>query len=372
MSPRGIPIGRVFGITIDLDYSWFLIMGLIAWALAVGYYPTEFKGWSLGEYWLVGSATALLLFASVLVHELAHSLVARHYGLAVKRITLFLFGGVAQIAAEPTSPMQELWIAAVGPIVSLALGGIFWLLKPLAAGWQPLFALVEYLATLNIILALFNLLPGFPLDGGRVLRAIVWRVSNDYLRATTAASVTGRFFGFLLIFLGVWQALSANLIGGMWIAFIGWFLESAAGSQLQQEMLKHLMGGHKVRDAMDRSFVTAPSHVSLQDLVEMYMLPSNVGYVMLATGDTAVGLATLSGVQEVPREEWAITPARSIMVPLEKLETTDPNTVLWSAFEKMGHDGVNELPVLEGGQVVGVLTREDVVHYLSLLKTLAA
>lgn len=371
MSPHGIPIGRVFGIRIDLDYSWFLIMGLMSWALAVSYYPAEFKGWSPAEYWLVGAATALMLFVSVLIHELAHSLMAKRFGIAVPRITLFLFGGVAQIAAEPPSPAAEFWIALVGPVTSLALAAVFWWLKPLLAASVPLFALAEYLATLNLVLALFNLLPGFPLDGGRVLRALVWRVTKSYMRATMAATVTGRFFGFLLIFVGMWQALSANLIGGMWIAFIGWFLESAAGSQLQQEILKHLMGGHKVRDAMERNFVTAPEHVSLQDLVEMFMLPANAGYVVLATGENLAGLATLTGIQAVPREQWANTPARSIMVPLEKLETTDPNTVLWSAFEKMGHDGVNELPVLEGGRVVGVLTREDVVHYLSLLKMLA-
>lgn len=372
MSPRGIPIGRVFGITIDLDYSWFLILGLMVWVLAVGYFPSEFKGWAPGEYWMVGTATALLLFLSVVIHELAHSLVARHYGITVNRITLFLFGGVAQIATEPSGPMPELWIAAVGPLVSLALGGIFWLLKPLAAGWQPLFALVEYLATLNVILALFNLLPGFPLDGGRVLRAIVWRVTNSYTRATMTATMTGRFFGFLLIFLGVWQAFSSNLIGGMWIAFIGWFLESAAGSQLQQDMLKQLLGGHKVSDAMQRNFVATPDHISLQDLVQMYMLPSNVSYVVLTSQGSAAGLATLEGIHKVPREEWANTPARSIMVPLDKLGTTEPNAVLWTAFQKMGRDGVNELPVMDGNQIVGVLTREDVVHYLSLLKTLAA
>lgn len=372
MSPRGIPIGRIFGISIDLDYSWFLIVGLMAWMLAVSYYPAEFKGWSPGEYWLVGSVTALLLFVSVLIHELAHSLMARHFGLAVPRITLFLFGGVAQIASEPTSPAPEFWIALVGPVTSLALAAIFWGLKPLLAASQPLFALAEYLATLNLVLAAFNLLPGFPLDGGRVLRAVVWRITGNYMRATTTAAVTGRFFGFLLIFLGVWQALSSNLIGGMWIAFIGWFLESAAGSQLQQEVFKHLLGGHKVRDAMQRNFLQAPGQVSLQDLVDQFILPSNARYVILTSYDAPAGLATLAEIQAVQREEWSTTPARAIMVPLEKLETTEPDAILWSAFEKMGRDGVNQLPVLEGGQVVGVLSREDVVHYLSLLQSLAA
>lgn len=372
MSRHGIPIGRIFGISIDLDYSWFLIVGLLAWMLAVSYYPAEFKGWSPAEYWLVGAATALLLFVSVLIHELAHSIMAKRFGLAVPRITLFLFGGVAQMAAEPPGPAAEFWIALVGPVTSLALAAVFWGLKPLLAASQPLFALVEYLATLNLVLALFNLIPGFPLDGGRVLRAVAWRFTGSYLRATTAAALTGRFFGFLLIFIGAWQAFSSNLIGGMWIAFIGWFLESAAGSQLQQEVLKNLLGGHKVRDAMQRNFVQAPSQVSLQDLVDQFILPSNVSYVVLTQFDVPAGLATLAQIQDVPREEWSTTPARTIMIPLEKLNTTEPDAILWSAFEKMGRDGVNELPVLEGGQVVGVLSREDVVHYLSLLQSLAA
>lgn len=233
-----IPIRRIFGISIDLDYSWFLIMGLLAWLLAVSYYPVEFRDWSTGEYWLMGVVTAVMLFVSVLIHEIGHSIVAKKYGVDVPRITLFIFGGVSQIASEPPSAGAEFWIAAVGPTVSFALAALFWELEPLLTWSSPLYALAKYLALINLILGVFNLIPGFPLDGGRVLRAIVWRFTGKYQRATSIAAATGRFFGFLFIFFGVWQMLNRNIIDGLWIAFIGGFLESAAGSQVQLEALK--------------------------------------------------------------------------------------------------------------------------------------
>lgn len=235
MSRHGIPIGRIFGISIDLDYSWFLIFGLITWILAVSYYPAEFRNWTDAGYWAMGSITAILLFVSVLVHELAHSLVAKHYGIPVPRITLFLFGGVSQIAVEPPSPATEFWIAVVGPLMSFAVAAVCWEIEPLVTRSQPFFALAEYLALLNLILALFNLIPGFPLDGGRVFRAVWWQFSRNYHRATMAAAFSGRFFGFLLIFWGLWHLLTSDVAGGIWIAFIGWFLESAAGTQLHGE-----------------------------------------------------------------------------------------------------------------------------------------
>ena len=177
----------------------------------------------LAEYWVMGAITAVMLFVSVLIHELGHSVVAKHYGIPVPRITLFVFGGVSQIAEEPASAGQEFWIAVVGPAVSFALAALFWELEPLVSSSTPLLALAEYLALINLVLGIFNLIPGFPLDGGRVLRAIVWRVTGKYQRATAVAAVTGRFFGFFLIFLGVWQALFGNFINGLW-------MPSSAGS----------------------------------------------------------------------------------------------------------------------------------------------
>jgi Zn-dependent protease/CBS domain-containing protein len=367
-----IPIGRIFGISVDLDYSWFLVLGLLTWMLAVSYFPAEFGGWAAGTYWLTGLATAVLLFVSVLVHELGHSVVAKKFGIAVPRIVLFIFGGVSEIGGEPPSAGAEFWIAIVGPLVSFVVAAFFWEIEPLVASRQPLYALAKYLALLNLILGLFNLIPGFPLDGGRVLRAIVWRLTGKYRRATAIAAMTGRFIGFLLIFLGVWQALSGNFIGGLWTAFIGWFLESAAASQLQQEVLKSLLGDHRVQDAMQRDFPQISGEITLQNLVDNYILPAGVRYFVV-NGDSGVaGLVTLSCIQKVPRGEWATTKASEVMVPLQRLTSTSPEAVLWSALEKMGRDGVNQLPVVEGNGVVGMLSREDVVHYLHVLQAFAS
>ena len=372
MSRHGIPIGQIFGISIDLDYSWFLIVGLLAWMLAVSYYPAEFRGWTTSEYWAMGLVTAVMLFVSVLIHELAHSLIAQHFGLAVPRITLFLFGGVSQLADEPPGPAAEFWITLVGPATSLALAALCWEVEPLVAASQPLYALAKYLALLNLVLGVFNLIPGFPLDGGRVFRAIVWRITGNYHRATIAAGVTGRFFGFLMIFIGVWMALTGNLFGGVWIAFIGWYLESAAGSQLQQEALKNLLGGHKVADAMRRDFPQVSGEVTLQELADRGILPLGARYAVVTDPHGAVGLLTLAGVHGVPRQAWPLTMATQVMVPFQKLATTQPNAMLWSALEKMGRGGVNQLPVLEGNGIVGMLSREDIVHYLGVLQPFAA
>ena len=369
MLRHGIPIGRIFGITIDLDYSWFLIVGLLAWMLAVSYYPAEFRDWSTAEYWTVGAATAVLLFVSVLIHELAHSVVAQSYGIPVPRITLFLFGGVSQIASEPPNPAAEFWIAVVGPLASIALAAFCWELEPFAARWQPLYALAEYLALLNLILAVFNLIPGFPLDGGRVFRAILWRITKNYYKATMAAGFTGRFFGFMLIFYGFWRMLTGGFVDGIWIAFIGWFLESAATGQLHQETLKNLLGGHRVADAMQRSVVQVAADVSLQALAEQTGMPSNGRPVVVTSQQGAVGLVTLAGIRSVPHEAWPITTAAQAMTPLGSIATTQPGAILWSALEKMGRDGVNQMPVLDEKGIVGMLSREDIVHYLSVLES---
>ncbi len=372
MFRHSIPIGRIFGISIDLDYSWFLILGLLTWILAVSYYPVEFHGWSHAEYWYVGALTAVMLFVSVLIHELGHSIVAKRFGLAVPRITLFIFGGVSQIATEPPNAAAEFWIAIVGPLVSFALAALFWEIEPLLSWSQPLFALAEYLAMINLILGVFNLIPGFPLDGGRVLRAILWRMTGKYHRATTAAALSGRFFGFVLIFVGVWQALSGNFIGGLWIAFIGWFLESAAGSQLQQEVLKNLLGEHKVLDVMERHFPQVDGAVTLQELVDKYVLQEGLQYIVVSGADGPSGMVTLKGIRGVPRSAWPTTPVSQVMIPFQKLTTTRPDAVLWSAMEKMGRNGVNQLPVIEGSGIVGILSREDIVHYLRVLQSFAA
>jgi Zn-dependent protease/CBS domain-containing protein len=309
---------------------------------------------------------------SVLIHELGHSVVAKGFGLSVPRITLFIFGGVSQIASEPFSAAVEFWVAVVGPLTSFVLAGIFWELAPHLAWSPPLFALAKYLTFINVILGVFNLIPGFPLDGGRVLRAIVWRITGKYQRATAIAATTGRFFGFVLIFLGVWQVLGGSLINGLWIAFIGWFLESAAGSQLQQEVLRSLLGDHKVLDAMKRDFLQVPGNFPIQEIIDKHILSGGSRCLFVSSNGSPAGMLTIAEIGKVPRSAWETTPASQAMIPMQKLFTTRPDAGLWSALEEMGRDGVNQLPVIDGrGQVVGIVSRDDVLHYLRVLRALA-
>lgn len=368
MSRHGIPIGRLFGISIDLDYSWFLIVALLTWMLAASYFPTEFPGWSDAAYWGIGLATAILLFVSVLVHELAHSLVAQRYDIPVPRITLFLFGGVSQIATEPPGAASEFWIAIAGPVTSLAIAAVCWEIEPLLAGGLFAYALVKYLAELNLILALFNLIPGFPLDGGRVFRAAMWRATKNYHRATVAAGMSGRFFGFLLIFLGIWLALTGEIGGGIWIAIIGWFLESAAGSQLQQESIRSILGEHTVADAMQRDVPRISGDMSVQELAEHALSQPNAHAVLITAPDGATGVVTLAAIRNIARDMWPYTMASQAMTPLAMAETTRPTAILWTALEKMGRGGVDPLPVVDESGLVGILSREDILHYLSALQ----
>jgi Zn-dependent protease/predicted transcriptional regulator len=368
-----IPIGRIFGISIDLDYSWFLVFGLLTWALAVSYYPAEFKHWGAPEYWSMGALTALLLFVSVLLHELGHSVVAKRYGIPVPRITLFIFGGVSEITTEPPSPGVEFWIAAAGPIVSFVLALTFWELRPFLINVAPLFALAKYIAILNFALGVFNFVPGLPLDGGRVLRSIVWSITRNFRRSSVIATATGRFFGFSLIFIGVLVVFTGNIFNGLWTAFIGWFLESAAASQDQLQVVQNLLAGRKVSEVMSRDFPRIPGDVTLQQLVDKSVLAQGRRCFVVGNGQGAVGLVTLSTIKEVPRALWTRTTASQVMVPLEKAISIRPAAELWTALEKMGRDGVNQLPVVSGGgsdRMVGMLSRDDLVHYLCVLQAL--
>src|SRR5271169_5687203 len=246
MTRHNIPLGRILGIPTGLDYSWFVVFALLTWMLAASYYPAEFKDWPPFLYWFMGAVTAIMLFVSVLLHELGHSVVSLWYKIPVRSITLFLFGGVAQIGADPPSAIAEFLIASAGPLVSLILAVLFYTVQPLVTGMEPLLGLAKYLAYINMALVLFNLIPGYPLDGGRVFRAIVWEITGNLRRATLTAAHVGRFFAFMLIFCGVWQMLRGNLGGGLWLAFIGWFLDNAASAQVHQIMYQGLLSGHKV------------------------------------------------------------------------------------------------------------------------------
>jgi Zn-dependent protease len=370
MTRHNIPIGRVLGIPIGLDYSWFLIFALLTWMLAGSYYPAEFKDWPPLLYWFMGAATALMLFGSVLLHELGHSVVALRFKIPVRSITLFIFGGVAQIGAEPPSAKAEFLVAIAGPIVSLALAVVFTVLKPAVAAVEPLWGLVKYLAYINFALVLFNLIPGFPLDGGRVFRAVVWAVTKNMRRATLIAANTGRFFGFLFILLGVWQILGGNFGNGLWIAFIGWFLDNAASAQVHQVVFQGLLADHTVSQAMNGHCASVPAELTLQQLVDEHILGGGRRCFVVQRGANTVGLMTLHRMKGVPRPDWPTTSAAQAMLPLEQLKHTSPDTLIWTALQQMDRDGVNQLPVMTGSQVVGMLSREDVITFLRTVQEL--
>jgi Zn-dependent protease len=369
---QNVPLGRILGIPISLDYSWFLIFALLTWILGGSYYPAEFKNWPPLLYWLMGAVTAVMLFASVLLHELGHSVVAMRYKIPVRSITLFIFGGVAQIGSEPPSAVAEFWIAVAGPAVSLSLAILFTALKSVATGIEPLLGLVKYLAYINFALVLFNLIPGYPLDGGRVFRAIVWAVTKNMRRATLMAAQVGRFWGFLFIFIGVWRMFSGDFGGGLWIAFIGWYLDHAAAAQIQQVMFQGLLAGHTVSQAMSSHCAAIPAELTLQQLVDEHILSSGRRCFLVNRGSDTVGLMTLHRIREVPRGEWPTTSAAQAMIPRDKLMHIDPDKELWTALQQMDRDGVNQLPVIAGNRVIGMLSREDVITFLRTAQELAS
>jgi Zn-dependent protease len=370
MNRHTISLGHILGIPIGLDYSWFLIFVLLTWTMAVGYYPAEFKNWPIAQYWFMGAVTAIMLFVSVLLHELGHSVMAMRYKVPVRSITLFIFGGISQISTEPPTATAAFWISIAGPAVSFALAGLFSLAQTVFAGAVPLMALLKYLAFINIALGLFNLIPGFPLDGGGVLRAIVWRVNQNMRRATLIAANVGRFIAYLFIFFGVWQILGGNFINGMWIAFIGWFMESAARGQVQQLALQNVLAGHKVSQAMSRQYPAIPADTTLLRLVDDHILASGRRSFVIKRGDVVTGLLTLHHLKEIPRSDWPTRTAAQAMIPLEQMKRVRPDEDLWAALEEMDRDGVNQLPVMTDGQIQGMLSREDVVSYLRTLREL--
>jgi Zn-dependent protease len=367
MHKSAISLGRILGIPIGLDYSWFLIFALLTWSLATSYYPAEFGNWPVAQYWMIGAVTVILLFVSVLLHELGHSVIALRYKIPVRSINLFIFGGVAQIGAEPPSAIAEFWIAIAGPVVSFSLAILFTLLQPIFGALAPLLALAKYLAYINGTLALFNLIPGFPLDGGRVFRAFIWGTTHNFRRATLIAANVGRFIAYLFIFAGIWQMFSDNFGNGLWIAFIGWFLESAASSQISQQTIHDLLAGHHVADAMRRDYTAISPNSTLEELINKHILGNGQRSFVVKQDDRVAGLLTLHNVKAIPAPDWSTTTADQVMIPVERMKRIRPDAELIEALAEMGHDGVSQLPVMLDDQIQGVLGRDDVIRLLRTL-----
>jgi Zn-dependent protease len=372
MNRSSISLGRVLGIPVGLDYSWFLIFALLTWSLATSYYPAEFKNWPTAEYWIMGALAAIMLFVSVLLHELGHSSVALRCKIPVRGINLYIFGGVSQIGVDPPSPSSAFWITIAGPAVSFALAALFELLALAFAAVSPLLALTKYLAYINIALGLFNLIPGLPLDGGGILRAVVWGITHDVKRATLIAANVGRFIAYLFIAVGVWQVVSGNLINGLWIAFIGWFMENAAVAQVQQQKIQTLLAGHKVSEAMRRSYTAVRPDTSLDEIVHDHILGSARRSLVVEQNGKVVGLLTVHHIKEIPPATWPTVTAEQAMIPSAQMKRVQPDAELWSALQEMDRDGVNQLPVMVDSQIQGMLGRDDVISFLRNSKELGA
>jgi Zn-dependent protease/predicted transcriptional regulator len=370
--PGSFRIGRIAGIDIYINFSWFIIIIFLTFSLAVGWFPAVIRGYSAVAYAILGLLSSLLLFVSVLLHELAHSLVARARGLPVKNILLFIFGGISDLEQEPKSPGVEFQMAFVGPLVSLLIGGLSLLITYLLGGTgSPWGAMMAYLAGANLLLGVFNLIPGFPLDGGRVLRSIVWKITGNVRTATRVATTVGQIIAYALIAWGILLFFAGNTLSGLWIGFTGWFLLSAAQSANTQSMVDTVFSGVTVGQVMDTHVTTVPANISVQRLVDEYFLPQGLRSALVLQGGVLGGLVTLSDIRHVPREEWGQTPVGFIMIPAERLHSVRPEQPLRDALRLLGSQNINQLPVVQqDGQLVGVLTREAIVRFIEIRRSL--
>jgi Zn-dependent protease len=369
MFGKRIKLFKILGFEVGIDLSWIILAFLIAWSLSVGLFPFQFKGLSTETYWLMGIIGAVGLFLSIIFHELSHSLVARRYGIPMKGITLFIFGGVAEMSDEPTSPKAEFMMAVVGPISSIAIGlicyGVYTLGKE--GGWtQPITGVVGYLAMINGLLAGFNLIPAFPLDGGRLLRSILWGIKGNIRWATRVASSIGSGFGILLIVLAVFQLFRGNFIGAMWWFLIGMFLRGAAKSSYQQLMVRNALEGEPVRRFMSDDPVTVSPSLSVKDLVEDYIYRYHFKMFPVVDDGRLVGCVSTKDVKEVPREQWGRKMIGELAANCSVDNTIAPDTDAVKALALMNRTGASRLMVTEGDRLVGVITLKDLLTFLSL------
>jgi len=361
---------RIAGIDIGIHYSWILIFILLTWSLAQGFFPSQYPGWSVATYWITGVVAVVFLFISVLLHELAHSLVARSRGLPVSSITLFILGGVSNLQEEPSKASVEFSMAIVGPVTSLIIAGICWgLLQAVTAKSSPVGATLYYLALINVLLAGFNILPAFPLDGGRVLRSILWGTTNDLTKATNIAATVGRFFGWAMIAFGLFWLLTGNFLGGLWIAFIGWFLSSAAESSRQQITLQEHLTGVKVKDVMNVMPEKIAPTTPVDDVVRSIFYQGRGRAALVVRNDSLVGIVTITDVKKLPHDKWLDTPVEHIMTHMP-LQTVSPDDDLNSVMKLIVSHDVNQVPVVQNGKIMGLLNRADIIRHLQVSQEL--
>ena len=359
-------LGSLFGIQFRLHYTWFIVFILITASLSWQVLPLSYPAWPLALYWVVGIITSLLFFGSVVAHELAHSLVGRANGIPVKSITLFVFGGVSLMTREATRARDELLMAGAGPACSLAIGGLFGLLYLITRDVvAPLADMAFLLAYVNLVLAAFNLIPGFPLDGGRVFRSLLWRVTGNYRRSTQVATRVGQGVGYLFILGGLLIAFlrpfGLDWFSGLWLAFIGWFLENAASASYRQAQWRETLQGFSAAQVMTSDCPVISPDVTFGQLVGRYIFPSRHQCFLVADEGRLEGVLMLD-VESIPRQDWAVTRVRELMTPIDQLRIAHPDQSALSVLDEMSERDLNQMPVVGEGGVMGLITRDSLLR----------
>jgi Zn-dependent protease/predicted transcriptional regulator len=375
--PGSFRVARILGIDISIHISWVLIFFLVLLNLAEQVFPDWYPQWSQQKTFVVSVIAALLFFISVLLHELAHAIVALRFRMSVSSITLFLLGGVANLTKEPPSAKAEFFMAAAGPVTSLAIGGVALLVEQLVAdnigrlpSLQPVEGVARYLGFINIAVAVFNLVPGFPLDGGRVLRSIVWGIRRDRVAATRIAARGGQLVAGIMVLYGGSRVLNGEAMAGLWMGLIAYFLYSAASQALQQERVTAAVGNVRVGQLMTTDIRSAPAGISIGQLIRDIVLPYNLQAIPVVAHDRLVGLVTIADLRKVEQDQWATTPVDAVMTPLSDLATVSPEEQLVAALVRFGGGDLPLLPVVDHGSLVGVLYRESVAGYVRMREML--
>jgi len=363
----GFRIVTIAGIPIYVHPTWLVIFGLLTWEL-VDDFARQHANWTAAQHWSVGLLTSVLFFASVLFHEMAHSLVAQRYKIKVMSITLFIFGGVARIERDPSKAIQEFNIAVAGPLASFFLSGVFWTLSKFFSHSELLAALTTWLCWINGSLALFNLLPGFPLDGGRIFRAAVWGITKNFSKATRVAGTSGKIVAYAMILYGGWQALHRDL-SGLWIAFVGWFILNAAQESVAQLAVRETLSGLRAQDVMSHDVPTFPGGNTLEDYAAE-VLRTGRRFHLVLTDDRLTGMMNVHALNAVPREDWQNTSVQAVMTPRENILWARPTEPLLGLLERLLASEVNQMPVISDGddsgnmQIVGMVTRDSILRVI--------
>ncbi|MGD0100371.1 MAG: site-2 protease family protein [Acidobacteriota bacterium] len=376
MKLGGFSLCRIGGIEIVIDYSWFIIFFLVIYTFPMtytnieSYFPLSHQQYTTHQYWIMGTVSAVLFFISILIHELAHSFVAIKHGVQVTSIRLLIFGGLAQAASEPKNGRQEFLIALAGPAANIALGMFFLgtsLLCLTDKRMPPTAGIAIGLAWANIFLAMFNLIPGFPLDGGRILRAVLWDHWDDMARATKVVSQIGNGFAIFLIILGILQfLLNQNYVSGLWIIFLGLFMKQSAVGSYQGVMLKRALVGVQVRQIMTENIVSVDWLLSIEELVHSYMYRHQFTHFPVFNRDEFVGMVSLDGVKSISKELWGFKQVRDIMTPLELVACLKPTDDVSDALSRMVSGDIGRMPVVENGQLKGIVSRRDIMNFFKI------